>query len=138
MILYIHARLFSAKYIVDLQMLVVSLLKILVIFLLLDSVYLYFAKSIFGEMIVRIQRVAMQVRWWSAAVVYAFMTILLYWFIIKDRRPVWEATLLGLATYGIYDFTNYATLKNYDLSVAIMDTVWGATLFTLTTWILRF
>ena len=114
-------------------MLVVSLLKILVIFLLLDSVYLYFAKSIFGEMIVRIQRVAMQVRWWSAAVVYAFMTILLYWFIIKDRRPVWEATLLGLATYGIYDFTNYATLKNYDLSIAIMDTVWGATLFTLTT-----
>ncbi len=137
MILYIHARLFSAKYIVDLQMLLI-LLKILVIFLLLDSVYLYFAKSIFGEMIVRIQRVAMQVRWWSAAVVYAFMTILLYWFIIKDRRPVWEATLLGLATYGIYDFTNYATLKNYDLSVAIMDTVWGATLFTLTTWILRF
>jgi len=137
MILYIHARLFSAKYIVDLQMLLI-LLKILVIFLLLDSVYLYFAKSIFGEMIVRIQRVAMQVRLWSAAVVYAFMTILLYWFIIKDRRPVWEATLLGLATYGIYDFTNYATLKNYDLSVAIMDTVWGATLFTLTTWILRF
>ena len=111
-----------------------SLLKILVIFLLLDSVYLYFAKSIFGEMIVRIQRVAMQVRLWSGAVVYAFMTLLLYWFIIKDRRPVWEATLLGLATYGIYDFTNHATLKNYDLSVAIMDTVWGATLFTLTTW----
>ena len=112
-----------------------SLLKILVIFLLLDSVYLYFAKSIFGEMIVRIQRVAMQVRWWSGAVVYAFMTVLLYWFIIKDRRPLWEATLLGLATYGIFDFTNHAILKNYDLPIAIMDTVWGATLFALTTFI---
>lgn len=85
-------------------------------------------------MVVRIQRVAMQVRWWSGAVVYAFMTILLYWFIIKDNRPIWEAALLGLATYGIYDFTNYATLKNYDLQIAIMDTVWGATLFGLTTW----
>jgi uncharacterized membrane protein len=110
-----------------------SLLKIVVIFLLLDAVYLYFARNMFGEMIVRIQRVAMQVRWWSGAVVYAFMTILLYWFIIKDRRPIWEATLLGLATYGIYDFTNHALLKNYDLSIAIMDTLWGATLFTLTT-----
>jgi uncharacterized membrane protein len=115
-----------------------TLLKIVVIFLLLDAVYLYFTKNMFGEMIVRIQRVAMQVRWWSGAVVYAFMTILLYWFIIKDNRPIWEATLLGLATYGIYDFTNYATLKNYDLQIAIMDTLWGATLFTLTTWILRF
>ena len=114
-----------------------SLLKILVIFLLLDSVYLYFAKSIFGEMIVRIQRVAMQVRWWSAAVVYVFAAVLLYWFIIKNGRPLWEATLLGLATYGIFDFTNHAILKNYDLSIVVMDTVWGATLFTLTTWILR-
>ena len=114
-----------------------SLLKIVVLFLLLDSVYLYFIKNMFGEMVVRIQRVAMQVRWWSAAVVYAFMTALLYWFIIKDRRPLWEATLLGLATYGIYDFTNHAILKNYDLPIAVMDTVWGATLFTLVAWVLR-
>ncbi len=112
-----------------------DIFKIILLFLLLDSVYLYFTKDMFGEMIVKIQRVAMQVRWWSGAVVYAFMTILLYWFIIKDKRPVWEATLLGLATYGIYDFTNHAILKNYDLQIAVMDTVWGATLFTLTTWI---
>jgi uncharacterized membrane protein len=114
-----------------------SLLKIIVLFLLLDAVYLYFTKDMFGEMIVRIQRVAMQVRWWSGAVVYLFMAALLYWFIIKDNRPIWEAALLGLATYGIYDFTNHATLKNYDLKIAIMDTVWGGTLFATTTWILR-
>lgn len=112
-----------------------DILKIIVIFLLLDAVYLYFTKDMFGEMVVRIQRVAMQVRWWSGAVVYLFMAALLYVFIIKDRRPLWEATLLGLATYGIYDFTNHAILKNYDLQIAVMDTVWGATLFTLTTWV---
>lgn len=114
-----------------------SLLKIFVLLILLDAVYLYFTKNMFGEMVVRIQRVAMQVRWWSGAVVYIFAAALLYWFIIKDNRPIWEAGLLGMATYGIYDFTNYAILKNYDLQIAIMDTVWGATLFSLTTWILR-
>jgi uncharacterized membrane protein len=111
------------------------LLKIFIILILLDAVYLYFTKDMFGEMVVRIQRVAMQLRLWSGAVVYLFVAFLLYWFILKGRRPIWEATLLGLATYGIYDFTNHAILKNYDLKIAIMDTVWGATLFTLTTFI---
>ena len=114
-----------------------SLLKIFVLLILLDAVYLYFTKNMFGEMVVRIQRVAMLVRWWSGAVVYIFAAALLYWFIIKDNRPIWEAGVLGMATYGIYDFTNYAILKNYDLQIAIMDTVWGATLFSLTTWVLR-
>ena len=88
-------------------------------------------------MVVRIQRVAMQVRWWSGAVVYMFAAVLLYLFIIKNGRPIWEAGVLGLATYGIFDFTNHAILKNYDLSIAVMDTVWGGTLFATTTWILR-
>ena len=112
-----------------------ELLKIFIILILLDAVYLYFTKDMFGEMVARIQRVAMQVRLWSGAVVYVFMSIALYWFILKDRRPVWEAGLLGLATYGVYEFTNYALFKNYDLKIAIIDTVWGATLFALTTWI---
>ena len=114
-----------------------ELLKIFIILILLDAVYLYFTKDMFGEMVARIQRVAMQVRLWSGAVVYVFMSIALYWFILKDRRPVWEAGLLGLATYGVYEFTNYALFKNYDLKIAVIDTVWGATLFALTTWILR-
>lgn len=112
-----------------------ELLKIFIILILLDAVYLYFTKDMFGEMVARIQRVAMQLRLWSGAVVYVFLAIALYWFILKNKRPIWEAGLLGLATYGVFEFTNYAMLKNYDLSIAIMDTVWGATLFALTTWI---
>ena len=114
-----------------------EIFKIFIILILLDAVYLYFTKNMFGEMVVRIQRVAMQLRWWSGAVVYILLSIALYWFILKNKRPIWEATLLGLAIYGVYDFTNYAILKNYDLHIAIMDTVWGATLFTLATIILR-
>ena len=112
-----------------------SVFFIFILLVMFDAMYLYFTKNMFGEMVAKIQRVAMQVRWWSAAVVYAFAAALLYWFVIKGRRPVWEAALLGLATYGIYDFTNHAILKNYDLNIAIMDTVWGATLFSIVTWV---
>ena len=101
--------------------------------LLLDSVYLYFTKSIFGELVAKIQRTAMQFRIEGAIIVYLLLAIGLYYFIVKPGLSAWEAGLLGLVIYGTFDFTNYAMLKNYDLKTAIMDTVWGSLLFALTT-----
>lgn len=113
------------------------LIKILVIMLLLDSVYLYSTKNLFGEMVAKIQRTALQMRLVGAVIVYLLLAVGLYYFIVKPGRSVWEAALLGLVIYGTYDFTNYAILKNYDLMIAIMDTVWGSTLFALTTYVLK-
>lgn len=39
--------------------------------------------------------------------------------------------LLGLLTYGIYNFTCIAILKKYPIKVAILDTLWGGMLFTI-------
>lgn len=41
------------------------------------------------------------------------------------------AGLLGLLTYGIYDFTTKAVLTAYPWSIAFADTIWGGVLFTL-------
>ena len=41
--------------------------------------------------------------------------------------------LLGLVTYGVYDFTNLALLSKWQLFTAVTDTLWGGTLFYLTT-----
>lgn len=43
-----------------------------------------------------------------------------------------QAAAIGAATYAVYDFTNYATIKNYKLSFALQDTAWGGILFALT------
>jgi uncharacterized membrane protein len=42
-----------------------------------------------------------------------------------------EGGLVGLLTYGVYNFTNLATLSRYPLWLARLDTTWGGTLFTL-------
>ena len=110
-----------------------TILLILVIMLLLDLVYLYFTKSIFGELVAKIQRTAIQFRIEGAIIVYLLLAIGLYYFIVKPGLSAWEAGLLGLVIYGTFDFTNYTMLKNYDLKIAIMDTVWGSLLFALTT-----
>jgi uncharacterized membrane protein len=36
---------------------------------------------------------------------------------------------MGLATYAVFDFTNLTLFKQYPLTVAIADSVWGAVLF---------
>jgi uncharacterized membrane protein len=40
-----------------------------------------------------------------------------------------EAFYVGAATYAVYDFTNLATLKNYDVKFAFADSLWGGILF---------
>lgn len=115
-----------------------TIVIILVIMLALDSIYLYSTSSIFGVLVAKIQRTAMQVRLSGAIVVYLLLALGLYYFIIKDGRSAWEAGLLGLIIYGTFDFTNYAMFKNYDLSIAIMDTLWGGILFALTKGIYSF
>jgi len=101
--------------------------------LVLDSIYLYATSSIFGVLVAKIQRTAMQVRLSGAIVVYLLLALGLYYFIIKPGHNTWEAGFLGLIIYGTFDFTNYTMFKNYDLSVAIMDTLWGGILFAMTT-----
>lgn len=40
---------------------------------------------------------------------------------------------VGFSIYGIYNFTSLAIYKDMDSSIGIMDTLWGTTLYTLTT-----
>lgn len=104
-----------------------------VILFLLDAVFLYFNKTVFEIQIADVQRVVIQPKYLGAAVCYVLLVAGLYWFILRTRRPVWEAILLGFFVYGVYETTNYATLKKWRLRTVVMDTLWGGALMGLTT-----
>ena len=116
---------------------VITIVTILVVMLALDSVYLYLTKSIYGQLVAKIQRTSLELKWAGAIIVYALLAIGLYIFILEPGKPLWQAALLGLVIYGVFDFTNYAMFKKYDLSIALMDMIWGSILFTSTTYIVR-
>jgi len=42
---------------------------------------------------------------------------------------------VGFSIYGIYNFTSLAIYKDFDSSIGIIDTLWGTTLYTLTTFV---
>lgn len=42
--------------------------------------------------------------------------------------------LLGLFAYGTYEFTNYATLRDWSLEQVTVDTLWGGALTGVSAW----
>ena len=48
-------------------------------------------------------------------------------------KAIFLGALFGLMTYSTYDLTNLATLKNWPLSVTIIDLIWGTSISTVTT-----
>lgn len=99
----------------------------------LDAIYITINQNAFKTQIADIQRVALQFRTLGAVWCYILLVLGLYYFIISKRRPLWEAFLLGIVIYGVYDSTNYTLFKKWDIKLALMDMLWGGILLSLTT-----
>lgn len=78
------------------------------------------------NLVLRIQGAPLNIKYLPALVVY----IALAYLVLQVETPI-EAFKMGVATYAVYDFTNLAMFKNYTLSFALMDSLWGGVLFAL-------
>jgi uncharacterized membrane protein len=104
--------------------------------LALDSVYLStIGGPLFSKMVKGIQNKEMKLNVYGAIGSYILLILVLYKFIIMERRSLTDAFILGLCVYGVFDFTNIAIFHNYKLLPALIDTVWGGVLFYSVTWI---
>lgn len=43
--------------------------------------------------------------------------------------------LFGFFAYATYDMTNYATLRNWSLTISLVDILWGTCLTGVSTWV---
>jgi len=104
--------------------------------LALDSVYLStIGGPLFTTMVRNIQKEDMKIDIYGVLGSYILIILVLYKFIIMDRRSPNDAFILGLCVYGIYEFTNIAIFKNYKWIAVIVDTIWGGILFYTATYI---
>ena len=44
-------------------------------------------------------------------------------------------TLFGFFAYATYDMTNYATLRNWPLTLSLVDVLWGSCLTGISAWL---
>ena len=107
----------------------------LIIFLLLDFMWLSYNSSYFYSAVKDIQHTQMNVRMIGVIASYIFIYLGYYTFILKERRSPYEAALLGLVIYGVYTTVNYAIFDKWKLYTIMIDLIWGATLFGLTTYL---
>ena len=102
--------------------------------LTLDSMYLSnIGGPLFAKMVKGIQKEEMKINMFGAIGSYLLIILVLYKFIIVERKSPNDAFLLGFCIYGIFDLTNIAIFKNYRLLPALLDTLWGGVLFYLVT-----
>lgn len=107
-----------------------------IVFLAIDFMYLTLTKTYFAKQVKLIQGSPMELNYFGAIICYMFLIFGLNYFIIQPQRSVFDAFLLGLIIYGTFDFTNMALFKKWSLTTSIMDTLWGGTLFALSTFVI--
>lgn len=107
-------------------------LKTFVVFLVIDILYLgvlrgndmrkYFARwGGYHDLL-----------WFYGGIAWLLLAFGVEYFAVQPSRSKNEAfirgALLGLVIYGVYDFTNMATVKGWTLSFVAQDVLWGTVL----------
>ena len=109
------------------------LLKMFAVLLVLDGIYLFAMQNYFHNQIKRVQGSGIELNVYASIGVYILIVFGLYYFIIREKKGVFDAFLLGIVIYGIYELTSLALLKEWSVKTVVMDSLWGGVLFALTT-----
>jgi len=114
-----------------------SLLFSAILFVIIDSIYLSLIKGYFLNQVQQVQKSPIKINFLATFICYIFLIIGLNYFIISPKKSPSDAFLFGLVVYGVYETTNWALFNNWSVLTVIMDTLWGGTLFALTTYIVQ-
>ena len=105
-----------------------------VAFMLLDGIWLgVVMKNFYRDQLAPIVRLAdggIAPNWPAAFVVYILLGTGIALFVLPRASTASLAAaygaLFGLVVYGVYDFTNYSTLRQWPFVVTLADLAWGA------------
>ena len=104
-------------------------------FMLLDGLWLgVVMKTFYRDQLAPIARLSnggFAPNWPAAFAVYACLGAGIAIFVAPRATDAVSAVtfgaLFGLVVYGVYDFTNFSTLRQYPLALALVDAAWGTT-----------
>lgn len=115
----------------------VKILTTMFILIFFDLIYFYFMKDMFSKQILEIQGSPLVMDFFAAILCYIFLAFGLYYFVLREKKSILDAFLLGIVIYAVYETTTKALLKKWSYKIVILDTLWGGILFALTTFVLR-
>jgi uncharacterized membrane protein len=110
-----------------------DIIIITILILVIDCFYLYGIRNIFSKQIMDVQNSPLKMDFLAAVLCYVLIVFGLYYFIIREKKSVFEAFMLGIVIYGIYELTTKAIITNWRWETVLLDTVWGGVLFGIVT-----
>ena len=126
----------------------VKYIIISVVLIFLDFMWISLNMTAYSNTILKIQKSALEPRLEHTIIAYIIIFFSVIYVAIpftvqnikkgdaienKLLKSLMYGGAVGFSIYGIYNFTSLAIYKDMDTTVGIMDTLWGTTLYTLTT-----
>lgn len=107
----------------------------------LDAIWLYvFMGRRFMSMVERIQKKPTKIRVWAMVGAYAFMVLGHVLFVLPQTKKSQTSALrtgfvFGVILYGVFELTNAAVFRDWDLRLAFVDIAWGGFVFAVAAWL---
>lgn len=109
-----------------------------IVFLLIDLLWLgVLSKDLYKEELGHL--ISNEFKLVPAVIFYIAFVIGLLVLVLKPgikekslKKIIIYALIYGFATYGAYDLTNYATMKDFPLLIVVIDLIWGTSLTLVT------
>jgi uncharacterized membrane protein len=123
-----------------------------VVIIFLDVAWIALNTSTYSKAVLKVQKAGLNLRYEHALIAYIIILFSIIYIAIpftqqniktKNDNSIENKFLLsfmyggavGFSIYGIYNFTSLAIYKDLEASIAITDTIWGTTLYTLATFV---
>lgn len=130
----------------------VKYLIVAVVLMVLDVAWILMNLSGYSKTILEVQKSPVRLRNEHAIITYIIILFSIFYVAIpfttqniknidaisvenKLLKSFMYGGAVGFSIYGIYNFTSLAIYKDMDSSIGIIDTLWGTTLYTLTTFV---
>jgi uncharacterized membrane protein len=79
---------------------------------------------------------------WSAVLAWFLIPVGIVLLVDRTSKSIKESAIYGaiygFCLYGVYEFTNYAVIKTWSLSLLFVDIIWGTFLCGLTAVFLKY
>lgn len=114
------------------------MLLTLLLMMVLDAIWIMANISRYQGLVRDVQKSDMDVRVSGAVCAYAVMVAAVLFVVIPNakrdkgtllKKSLKHGALIGFVIYAIFNATNYALFKNYNLITGVLDTLWGTFLF---------
>ena len=114
-----------------------SFLTTAITMLAIDAFWLVSMKATYDKWLSSFDRI---INWPAVGLVYFFIPFGLTWLVVSKNlgqgittKALLDSFVYGICAYAVYDLTNLATLKNWSITMTIVDIIWGGVLCTITT-----